>query len=98
MSVSNIEEKTRALIVRNPKYREILERIVKVEEEAEKGHHKDAESIKSLGWEWYHVQAYPAELMKLVREGIIEITYKSRKYTHYKLKDREAVKRVLEKP
>ena len=33
--------------------------------------------------------------MKLVIEGIVNVTYKSRKYTHYKLADREAVKKAL---
>jgi hypothetical protein len=33
------------------------------------------------------VRAYPAESMKLVREGIVNIKYKSRRYTHYLLAD-----------
>ncbi len=42
--------------------------------------------IAKYGWEWYQVNAYPARLMKLMAEGIleIEIAYKSRRYTHYK--------------
>ena len=43
------------------------------------------------------LRAWLAELMKLVREGIVDIAYKSRRYTHYKLVDREAVKRALKR-
>ena len=96
--MSDIKKRVEGLIVRDPKYREILERIVKVEEDAMKSIHKESEIINRIGWEWHHVQAYPAELMKLVREGIVDITYKSRRYTHYKLKDREAVKEALKIP
>jgi len=44
---------------------------------------------------WSDVLAYPAELMKLIREEIVDIKYKSRRYTYYILTDREAVKNVL---
>jgi hypothetical protein len=73
----------------NPKYKEILERAVQHEE-------KNLGKEYYLGWEWSDVRAYPAELMKLVREGIADIQYKSRRYTNYKLADRECVKNVLE--
>jgi len=88
-------EKVKVLILERPKYKEILERAVKVEEDAEKGLLKDSDIIKSYGWEWHHVQAYPAELMRLVRDGIAKINYKSRKYTHYRLVNRDEVKRAL---
>ncbi len=96
--MSTLVYKVKSLITQNPKYMGILQRIVRVEEDAEKGVHEDSDIIKSLGWEWYHVRAYPAELMKLVREGIVRITYKSQRYTHYKLVDREAVKEALRDP
>jgi hypothetical protein len=85
-------------LIKNPRYREILQRAIEVEENAEKGLHKDSSIIKDFGWEWYHVQAHPAEIMKLVREGIVEITYKSSRYTHYRLVDREKVKKALSGP
>jgi len=88
-------ERVRLLILERPKYREILERAVKVEEEAERGLLEDSEIIKNYGWEWYHVQAYPAELMRLVRDGIAKINYKSRKHTYYKLVNTDEVKRAL---
>ncbi len=97
MSESVSEHKVLSLLKRKPKYYEILSRIVDVEEAAEKGSHEDSEIIKDIGWEWHHVRALPAELMILVREGIIEVQYKSSRHTHYRLKDREVVKRALMK-
>lgn len=82
------ENKLKTFLVENPKFKEILERAVQHEEENSKNEHY-------LGWEWHDVRAYPAELMKLVREGIISIRFKSRKYTHYLLVDRELVKKVI---
>jgi len=81
--------KVAKFISENPKYKEILERAVQHEE-------KNLGKEYYLGWEWSDVRAYPAELMKLVREGIVDIQYKSRRYTNYKLADRECVKSVLE--
>lgn len=82
-------EKIRMFLAENPRFAEILKRAV----EHEENHAKDAHY---LGWEWSDVRAYPAELMKLVREGIADIKYKSRRYTNYVLADREAVKKCLE--
>lgn len=82
------EEKIRSFLIKNPRFIEILKRAVEHEEANSKNPHY-------LGWEWSDVRAYPAELMKLVREGIINIKYKSRRYTNYVLADREAVKNVL---
>jgi len=83
------EARLRMFIAENPKFLGILRRAL---EEGEK-HINDP---NYLGWEWSDVKAYPAELMKLVREGIAEISYKSRRYTNYRLSNREAVKKVLE--
>ena len=82
-------EKIRMFLAENPKFVEILKRAL----EHEENHAKDAHY---LGWEWSDVRAYPAELMKLVREGIVNIKYKSRRYTNYVLADRETVKKCLE--
>ena len=68
---------------------EILKKAV----EHEENHAKDAHY---LGWEWSDVRAYPAELMKLVREGIVDIKYKSKRSTYYILANKEAVKKYLE--
>ncbi len=97
VSESVSEHKVLSLLKRKPKYYEILSRIIDVEEAAEKGSHEDSEIIKDIGWEWHHVEVLPAELMILVREGIVKIQYKSNRRTCYRLKDREVVKRALMK-
>jgi hypothetical protein len=83
------KDKIKKFLAENPRFVEILKRAI----EHEENHAKDAHY---LGWEWSDVRAYPAELMKLVREGIVNIKYKSRRYTNYVLADREAVKKCLE--
>jgi hypothetical protein len=88
MTGSLDEERVLEFLRMNPKYIEILKRAVEHEEAHSKEPHY-------LGWEWSDVRAYPAELMKLVREGIVTIRYRSRKYTNYLLTDRETVKRCL---
>jgi hypothetical protein len=90
MTGSLDEEKVLKFLMENPKYVEILGRAVKHEET----HSKDP---YYLGWEWSDVRAYPAELMRLVREGIVTIRYKSKRYTRYLLTDREIVKKCLAK-
>jgi len=88
-TMSQIEVKVRRLAEERPEYKEILRRAVEVEE------HPPDDFVRDYGWEWYHVGAHPARLTKLVGEGIVKVTYKSRRYTHYKLVDRDAVKRAL---
>lgn len=97
MSESVTEHRVLSLLEHRPKYYEILSRIVDIEEAAEKGLHGESEIIRRVGWGWYHVGALPAELMVLVREGIIEIRYKSNRYTYYRLRDRETIKKALSK-
>lgn len=48
-----------------------------------------------LGWEWHHVRAYPASLMKLVVDGLITVNFKSNSSTCYLLADRGSAKQVL---
>ncbi|MFH1515281.1 MAG: AAA family ATPase, partial [bacterium] len=47
-------------------------------------------------WQWHHVQAAPASINKLIREGIVKIVYKTNKYTEYALVDRDEIKFVLD--
>jgi hypothetical protein len=82
-------ERIKKFLAENPKYVEILKRAVEHEE-------KHMNEPYYLGWEWHDVKAWPVELMKLVREGIINIKYKSSRHTSYVLADREAVKKCLE--
>jgi hypothetical protein len=77
----------------NPKYVEILERAVTVEENLSNDRVRNG-----LGWEWHEVQAYPASLVKLVVSGIAKVAYKSNSGTMYLLGDRQAVKQALKKP
>lgn len=72
----------------NPKHRDILQRAIEVEE-------KNINKPNWLGWEWHEVRAYPAQLVKLVIEGIIEVNFKSNSSTCYLLVDRELTKRAL---
>ena len=84
-----LKDRIRRLITEHPEYREILKRAVEIEENPPNN------LIRDYGWEWFHVKAHPAKLTKLVTEDILEVKHKSRRYTNYKLKDREAVKEAL---
>ena len=72
----------------NPKYHEVLQRAIEAEE-------KNAQNPHYLGWEWYNVRAYPAQLVKLVIAGITNVNFKSNSSTNYVLVDRQAAKQVL---
>lgn len=48
-----------------------------------------------FGFEAHEVNAMPAYLYKLYNEGILKITYKSRRYTNYILADPESVEKAL---
>ena len=76
-------ERIRRLVRRNPEYGRILQEAIRIEEEPPDDFTRD------YGWEWHQVRAHPAQLTKLVSEGILTVRYKSRRYTHYKLIDRE---------
>ena len=80
-----VYERVKKLIQEHPEYKNLLKRIIEVENNPRE------DIIRTIGWQWYHVRALPAQLMKLVREGIVDVTYKSSKYTHYKLRDKKAV-------
>lgn len=72
----------------NPKYRDVLHRAIEAEEQ-------NIENPNYLGWEWYNVRAYPAQLVKLVIAGITNVNFKSNSSTCYLLVDRQATKEVL---
>lgn len=72
----------------NPKYREILQRAIEVERENSKNPHW-------LGWEWHEVRAYPAQLVKLVIEGVIKVNFKSNSSTNYLLVNPELTKQAV---
>lgn len=83
-----LSEEIGKILKGNPKYREILQRAI----EAEEG---NVQSPYYLGWEWYVVRAYPAQLVKLVIAGIANVNFKSNSSTNYLLVDREATKQAL---
>lgn len=85
MSVTEVAK----FLKENPKYREILQRAIEVEER------EGSKSPHWLGWEWYEVRAYPAHLVKLVIEGIAKVNFKSNSSTNYVLVDREVTKKAL---
>lgn len=75
-------------IKENPKYLGILQRAVEVEE-------KNVDKPHWLGWEWYEVRAYPAQLVKLVIAGVTKVNFKSNSSTTYLLEDREITKQAI---
>jgi len=84
-----LKEVIRKLVRERPEYAKILRNAVRVEE------NPPDDFVRDYGWEWYHVEASPPRLIKLVSEGIVKITYKSRRYTHYKLVNKDLVKETL---
>ncbi|MEM0313601.1 MAG: hypothetical protein QXQ41_03530 [Candidatus Bathyarchaeia archaeon] len=73
----------------NPKYVRLLRLALDHERQNENNQ-------EYKGWAWNDVRAYPpAILTKLVAEGIIKISYKSRRYTNYLLVNKEAIRNAL---
>jgi hypothetical protein len=50
------------------------------------------------GWRWHDVETHPTKLIRLVTDGIARVSLKTRGATFYLLRDREAVKRIVEQP
>jgi hypothetical protein len=76
-----------AFLNQNPKYLPIVERALEVEEGNGNPHW--------LGWKWHDVRAYPAQIVRLVIEGIARVNFDSNSSTNYLLVDRENIKRAL---
>lgn len=72
---------------KHPKYRAIVERAVEVEEGKKDPHW--------LGWKWHDVRAYPAQIVRLVVEGIVKVNFESNSSTNYLLVNRESIKKGL---
>jgi len=74
---------------KNPKYVTILK--LALVHEAQNENNQDYK-----GWAWHDVRAFPQTILgRLIAEGIIKISYKSRRYTNYLLCNKEVVKRVI---
>jgi len=84
-----MEAKICQIIRAHPEYRDILKNALKIEEVPPN------DFAREYGWEWHEVKGHPGRLTKLVGEGIVRVTYKSHRYMHYKLSDREAVRNAL---
>lgn len=79
------------------KYYDDIKKIYEYEKEhIEEYRQKEKEGRILIGWEWWEVGVSPQRLNKLVLEGIIKITYKSRSSTVYRLVDFDAVKEYIE--
>ncbi len=75
---------------RFPEYRKTL-RLAVIHEESARG------SRTYQGWQWHDVETHPTKLIRLVTEGISKINLRTRQATYYVLRDRETVKRALDK-
>lgn len=72
---------------KNPKYVEVIKNALEYEQ---------ANPDDEFGFVWSDiVGGNPARLNKLVTEGVLRITYRTRTSCHYKLVDQEATRRVL---
>jgi len=86
---AKMEDPLVALMLEDPKYITILEKAIEVDAEIEE------KGWTSIGWEAYEIGATSAEILKLRRLGIVEIINKTRRRTHYRLKDPERVKEAI---
>lgn len=82
--------RTLVLLDSFPIYHRVLELAVAHEE---KGLH----SPGYMGWRWHDVEVHPTRLIRLVTDGISRISLRTRQATYYLLRDREEIKRALEK-
>lgn len=79
------------------KYYNEIKKIYEYEKEhIEEYRQKEKEGRTLIGWEWYEVGIHPVKLNKLVTEGILKITFKSRKSTVYRLVDYDSIKEYIE--
>ena len=84
-----IENKLSLFLERFPEYRKTL-RLAVV--------HEDSEGpMNYQGWQWHDVETHPTKLIRLVTESISKISLKTRQATYYVLRNRDAVRRVLDK-
>ena len=84
------EKRLRLLLEKYPEYRKTLSLAVVHEETA-------PNPMSYQGWQWHDVETHPTKLIRLVTEGISRINLKTRQSTYYILRDRDAVKLVLDK-
>ncbi len=100
VSLTSLENKTElaeepegsvaAFLGRFPEYRKTL-RLAVLHEESSK-------SRNYQGWQWHDVEIHPTKLIRLVTEGIIKVSLRTRQASYYLLRDPEAVKKALKEP
>lgn len=88
-SKTDIKLKVCNLINKRPDYSEILERAIELEK------NPSDEFVAKYGWEWDQVKAHPGKLTKMIAEGILKVGYKSNRYKHYQLVDRDSTAEAL---
>lgn len=84
------------LLTENPRWVDIINKAFEVERKFYQRFPKDKyPDTEWLGFEWHEVHAQPATLNKMVAENILDVNYKSRSSTNYKVANPELVKQVL---
>jgi Holliday junction DNA helicase RuvB len=85
------------LVMENPKWVDIIQKAFDIESKHYQRFPEDKyPNMEWLGFGWHEVHAQPATLNRMVAGGVLDITYKSRSSTHYKVSNPELVKKVLE--
>ncbi|WP_157727017.1 hypothetical protein [Thermococcus siculi] len=79
-----------ALIVKDERYKKILQKALEVEKQLEEKGWSD------FGWEAYEVGAIGSELVKLRKMGVVDVITKTNRHTHYRIIDPERVRKALE--
>ncbi len=79
----------RLFLERFPEFGKTLRLAVAYEENA---------GIQLQGWRWHDVETHPTKLIRLVTDGIARVSLKTRGATYYLLRDRDATRRLLERP
>jgi hypothetical protein len=78
------------LLAQKPEYLKTLQLAVQKEE-------GNLSNKQYLGWQWFDVETHPVKLMNLVTRSIVKVNSKSNKSTCYLLKNKESIKRAIER-
>jgi len=95
MSVATMYKKVMALLSEDDtgELERLIGEIIEVEEQLER--ERGSTNKWHTSWEWYEVHGDPRTLNKLVTLGILDITMKTNKSTHYHTRDRGTLKKAL---
>lgn len=78
----------------NPAWREVLVEALAVEEERQRFYTEKGYG-EFLGWEWHQVHAQMPTLYRMVVARILDVSLKTRSATHFRVRDPEVVRAVL---